>query len=495
MCTVHFVEICADVGTEVKQHGSSFFSSHTIKAHCLPGLQTSTPGSTWADSRALSAEFADERVNNDSALTESPRNGALDSPHAIDAADTEYLLLGTSMIWDPSHVSSPDPSEPFAKDPPNNANVSGSWPFVRAVASKHVEAERGDTVMDMFSSQRLPVGTSSAASIKRTRSGLSSYLPSLVEHDAAEAACALWHPSDSMSGSAHSHERRSCRGGNSCAALPFSSASASVPGCSLPGEVSEETAARPVPLDGPYASHFSSSSPGEPLRAMVAHQLGTPSGLWHSSGSSRGAPGKAIVHALDRSGGAETLLGLVRTAMCKAAFGQGLSHLVAPDNISAAVSGCCSPSRSYLRPNERLSTVGASANVDIPSRSFDTQMSVPAHDSLPCQPSAGTSHTATDDDETKRHGSQALMTLLELSHSDSRHEWLQLMSLQRLHATTRPPSASSVLLFPLSPHCRPEALNACTVLHLSDNCTAWVGTYDSNNHSNSILCHSLPEQS
>lgn len=241
----------------------------------------------------------------------------------LDAADTVHVLLKNQMMWDPSsHPGAaplPQPVGGCERADPCDPCVSqissgtgpGSSSFTRVVPRHAAEAPLITPFRDVQRASddgtaavcRSP-GSSNPG--KRTRSGLSQRLPSLVELPGAEARCALQDSGveldcasarDSLDGTIHAHT------------------SVSLPSRG-PLPTTDSAAARPV---AGGLSGYSSSSPG----AAASLQ---------DTGAAVGAeepllqPGIVISTALARLQYAAPALARVRATVTRAASGTQPAH-------------------------------------------------------------------------------------------------------------------------------------------------------------------------
>lgn len=184
-------DACADSGSETKQHGGALFAS----ASMAPGSQSrSAPLFKRDSSSSGECACAAPDVGLQSVASMPPRD--------LDAADTVHVLLQNPMMWDPSsHPGAsqlPPPAvqrtEMLSLAQVSTGTVSAGSSFTR-VGPRHAveptvvtpfwDVQRGS---DDGAAPCRSAGNSSAA--KRSRSGLSQRLPSLVELPGAEARCA-----------------------------------------------------------------------------------------------------------------------------------------------------------------------------------------------------------------------------------------------------------------------------------------------------------------
>lgn len=184
---------CAECGSETKQHGGALFA----RAKLGQGTQSRSAPLLKQDS-CSSAEGA-------SPVTQSAALSELSGPPGqLDAADTVHVLLHNPMMWDPSShpgaVPLPQPVGRRADAAPSVTQMSsGPGPagssFTRVASWQAVDASLVTPFRDVQRASedgssavcRSPGGSNPA---KRTRSGLSQRLPSLVELPGAEARCA-----------------------------------------------------------------------------------------------------------------------------------------------------------------------------------------------------------------------------------------------------------------------------------------------------------------
>eukprot|EP00892_Ulva_mutabilis_P007139 jgi/Ulvmu1/4798/UM020_0083.1 len=184
-----------DSGSETKQHGGALFARAKVSA----------------GSHSHSAPLFKRESSSSGECTCVAPDGGLQSvastpQRELDAADTEHVLLQNPMIWNPSsHPAAPNLPLPVVQRAemgqplphvPGGPSPAGAW-FTRVVprpqgdplpVTPFWDMQRGS---DDGAAPGRPTGNSSAA--KRSRSGLSQRLPSLVELPGAEARCAAQH--------------------------------------------------------------------------------------------------------------------------------------------------------------------------------------------------------------------------------------------------------------------------------------------------------------
>ena len=370
-CGSHW-RACADTGTEVKQHGGGFFSQGIASAQTLL--------SSGSETRSLSASVHASQATSDAASSPVVVSPMKDQAK-MDAADTEHVLLGGRMMWDPSAalVSSPEGSADggvsgriFAA-PQGNASSDAASPVARVVARLQLEPN-GNAAAALANARACGTGAAHSMAPKRSRSGLSNRLPSLVELPMEEDEA------ERVGGG--------CAGGRGTQFDMRETKSVSVPG-GWTRSVTEEAAARGGA--GPGRGQYSSSSPGLAVRSDLGGQGG------HRCSADASSSGEhdnaALVLALARAARNAPMLSLVRAAMCKAAFGQGFAHLSQP---AAPVAPAGDAPRAQRRSSD------------------------------------------SDRADAKRHGSQVLMEALEAQQASARQRWLQVMS----DRGPRPTSAS-----------------------------------------------------
>jgi hypothetical protein len=357
----------AGAGSEIKQHGGCFFAHGIIKAqHFLSGSV-----SARSQSQSLTPECTEDASPSVPSICDSPRHHPADRRPCgrVDAADTEHVLLENSMMWDPARRSSSDSMRAACEENLVSTSVEhADDTAVRSPVSSVVQTfarVQLESVGGVSSLMSRPARCNSAAALKRSRSGLSNRLPSLVEL-----------PMEEDAGISHSSRTSSIGSPN---ADMQGTKSVSLPGiwgrCSLTQEISAGGC--------DAGSNFSLSSPGAVHGNLAGHQA---RGDAHDATSST-----AITDALARASHSAPMLSLVRAALCKAAFGQGLKHLSAADGFSQ------SPS---LVSSTNSAELGSESNA----------------------------LGRMERSDQKRHGSQVLMQVLEAADADSRRQWLQLVS-------------------------------------------------------------------
>jgi hypothetical protein len=283
----------------------------------------------------------------------------------LDAADTEHVLLPNTRIWHPSCLQrGGSAAERLIGQTAQQAQAVEDAALVPG--TRRVRVLRR-SFSEGKSELAFPPQQQQASTVKRSRSGLNNRLPSLVELPVAEAAGCCGSKSVSMPG------------GWEAAAM-----------------VDGNSAARAANM-AQGVGRFSSSSPG--TAAMTGIVAAGAEGGAHAAG----LPGEALIASLDRARRSPCALALVRAAMCTAVFGAGLSHLssqhsLAPEGSPDAREASPSPSPQSLRMSPEAREHLARARLD-----------------------------ARQEGEQQRHGSQALMQILETRGADSRTEWLQLM--------------------------------------------------------------------
>lgn len=256
----------------------------------------------------------------------------------LDAADTVHVLLQSPMMWDPgSHPGAAPLPQSVCRRTDASLSVShvasgtgpGSSSFTRVVPRQPAEPS---LVLPFRDVQRASEDGGSAACrspggsnpAKRTRSGLSQRLPSLVELPGAEARCALQDADveldcasarDSLDGTIQAHT------------------STSLPGRGvLP--VADCATVRPVPGG---LSRFQSSSPGSERGLQDACEA-------EAGGEAVRKPGLMISTALARLQYAAPALARVRSTVLFAASGQPTAAVQQPHGDvgveSASARGC-----------------------------------------------------------------------------------------------------------------------------------------------------------
>jgi hypothetical protein len=347
----------AGVGAEIKQHGGCFFAQGVIKAqHYIPGSLSQSPSATAEDASP-------------SALSQSisPRRSDDGRYSRLDAADTEHVLLQSPLMWHPARQVRDDPagagSEENSEAPSESAKDPERVPVssvLKTLARVHLET--GGASSSVALPSRATARCNGASAPKRSRSGLSTCLPSLVELPMEEdAGISLSNGSTPSFGSpfgAHMHGSKSV---------------------SLPGICSRSSLTADYGASGCDAgSNFSLSSPG-----AVHGNLGV-TGAPATAEDRAATAGTGITEALSHASRSAPMLSLVRAALCKAKFGQGLKHLSAGGSHSQCLQATASQEEDSLNTKEETNR--------------------------------------------KRHGSQLLMQALEAAEADSRVKWLQLVA-------------------------------------------------------------------
>lgn len=298
-------------------------------------------------------------------------------PRELDAADTEHVLLQSTMMWDSSsHPGAAPLPLPVVQraEMSHVAQVShgtapaGSW-FTRVGPRHAAEAPLLTPFRDVqrasedgSSTCRSPRHSNTA---KRSRSGLSQRLPSLVELPGAEARCAA--PDVDL--------ELDCASARDSLDGTLGQIQASV---SLPGQAVEpmtEVAAARMAHAG--LSQFSSSSPGIGVHAHRA-------GAEQDAGEVFVPPGMMISTALARLRYAAPALARVRSTVLHAATGR-LQVMARPED--------------YVSPQTKASAI------------------VP-HDAV-----EGTGERVSG--EQKQRGGLSVMQLLQHSKDHDRELWRQ----------------------------------------------------------------------
>lgn len=251
----------ADTGSEVKQHGGAFFAK-TMSTPLLHN-HSATALDVMDDSRRFSEESQEVGGNSPGGNSSATGNT---TTRSLDAADTEHILLSCPLMWrknsernGQAQAGNVQGQTPCAAPQHMYTTSSTAHVFSRAVARSPLEASSGLACRDWLthnprlSEEVLPHSPVDRMCAKRTRSGLSVRLPSLVELPGAEARCAAQDASPD-GGSGHAHHRSYCHAGSAPVSV--------LPGAHI--DMAELAAARSAHAG---LSQFSMSSPDGVLGA------------------------------------------------------------------------------------------------------------------------------------------------------------------------------------------------------------------------------------